>query len=62
MSSRNVRLSAEQRLAAPKLPKILPTSAERCRRGRRRSLCLPRPGKRPCRLRPIRVSQATSRP
>ncbi|MER9236982.1 pantoate--beta-alanine ligase [Mesorhizobium sp. M0622] len=33
MSSRNVRLSAEQRLAAPKLPEALSTSAERLSAG-----------------------------
>ncbi|MBB6413753.1 pantoate--beta-alanine ligase [Mesorhizobium sangaii] len=33
MSSRNVRLSAEQRLAAPKLPEVLSTSAERLSAG-----------------------------
>ncbi|RWA57987.1 pantoate--beta-alanine ligase [Mesorhizobium sp.] len=33
MSSRNVRLSAEQRLAAPELPQVLSTSAERLSAG-----------------------------
>ncbi len=33
MSSRNVRLSAEQRLAAPKLPEVLSTAAERLSAG-----------------------------
>ncbi|ANT54523.1 pantoate--beta-alanine ligase [Mesorhizobium amorphae CCNWGS0123] len=33
MSSRNVRLSPEQRLAAPKLPEVLSTSAERLSAG-----------------------------